>query len=238
MTNSEDQERVTAEIELLKSMYPDEVIFDEHLGDLTFVSQQAKLVIRLPQDYPSSSRPDVVSASTKGTNHVDLRSQMKQSIGSLVVGEEALDSVISSFVELVDKHVEAESNQPVPANGASKDGSADSGSNKTTLIWLHHLLNTNKRKQALAASDPTISGISKPGYPGVLIFSGPQANVDEHVNGLKQLSWAAFQIRLEEDEEWIYQHGHGVKEVESMGDVVKEIGEQRKVTFLETMKMK
>jgi hypothetical protein len=41
------------------------------------------------------------------------------------------------------------------------------------------------------------------------------------VNELKAQNWAAFQVRFEEEVEWKFAHGEGVKEVESMADVVK-----------------
>lgn len=227
-------ERLAAEVDLLQAMYPGQMTLDQSLQDLTFTSDVGKLNIRIPSEYPASSRPDIISATTKGTDHKDLRSQMKEAVGGLPEGEECLDSLINAFIELAESvHEDHIANDQI-----KEKRTASGGSKKTVLIWLHHLLNTNKRKQALASIDPSISGLSKPGYPGVLIFSGPASNVDEHVHGLKVLNWAAFQIRLEEAEEWAFEHGHGVKEVESMGDVVKEIGEQKRVTFLEVMKMK
>ncbi|KAF2761859.1 hypothetical protein EJ05DRAFT_187037 [Pseudovirgaria hyperparasitica] len=237
MSEDEQSTRVAVETSLLESMYPDSIQFDTNLQDLTYTTLHAKLIVRLPSTYPASSPPDIISAFTKGTHHVDLRSQMKGAVARLPVGEEILDSVIAAFDRLVEESVH-DSTGLDPISRASGDESADEHGKKTVLIWLHHLLNTSKRKQALASADAAISGVSKPGYPGVLIFSGAATNVDEHVNGLKGLNWAAFQVRLEKDEEWVFSHGTGVKEVESMADVVREIGEERKEVFLEVMKMK
>lgn len=64
---------------------------------------------------------------------------------------------------------------------------------------------------------------SRPGYPGVMIFSGPTSAVIGHVTTLKAENWQAFQIRYEEEELWDFAHGTGVKEVETMADVVKSI---------------
>lgn len=83
---------------------------------------------------------------------------------------------------------------------------------KTVIIWLHHLLATSKRKLALSPSvvnsnsnsntttTATISGMTKPGYPGVFIFSGPRDLVDSHVKELKSLNWQAFSKRYDSDE--------------------------------------
>jgi hypothetical protein len=55
---------------------------------------------------------------------------------------------------------------------------------------------------------------------------------------LKGLQWAAFQVRLESEEEWVFGHGKGVKEMEGLGDVVNDVGEERKKAFMEAMRMK
>jgi hypothetical protein len=85
---------------------------------------------------------------------------------------------------------------------ASSTTSIQDDAKQTTIVWLHHLLNTNKRKLALSPTDHAVSGISKPGYSGVLIFSGPASGVKGHVNVLKQQNWTAFQIMYEDESEW------------------------------------
>ncbi|KAI3326806.1 hypothetical protein HD806DRAFT_488260 [Xylariaceae sp. AK1471] len=99
--------------------------------------------------------------------------------------------------------------------------------NRTVVIWLHHLLNTNKRKLALNPSmtGSRISGVTKPGYPGLLIFSGEGSAVDSHVLELRNQRWQAFQIRYDtgDSEVWQFKHGAGICEVESMSDVVQSI---------------
>lgn len=45
---------------------------------------------------------------------------------------------------------------------------------------------------------PSISGLTKPGYPGILIYSGDSDVVDEHVRALKAQNWQAFRaVRLD-----------------------------------------
>ncbi|KAL2429953.1 hypothetical protein ABEF95_013460 [Exophiala dermatitidis] len=91
---------------------------------------------------------------------------------------------------------------------------------KTVIIWLHHLLALSKRKLAVtpsttahthtttgtlssSSSSSGISGLTKPGYPGIMIFSGPRDLVDAHVAQLKGLNWQAFQVRYDSDEDGI-----------------------------------
>ena len=151
------------------------------------------------------------------------------------LGEEVLDAIVTAFIDLTVPQGAGESEAwPNDLKGARGEPEVKA----TVLVWLHHLLNTNKRKQALSPSSPEVCGITKPGYPGVLIYTGPSAAVHEHVNELKSLNWQAFQIRLETEDEWHLTHGHGVREVESMKEVVAEVGEARKEAFLEAMRMK
>ena len=63
-------------------------------------------------------------------------------------------------------------------------------------------------------------------------------DVNEHVNELKQLNWQAFQVRFQANEEWIFSHGKGVREVEAMKEVVAEVGDANKEQFMEAMRMK
>lgn len=40
-------------------------------------------------------------------------------------------------------------------------------------------------------------GLSKPGYPGVIVVEGVEEQVDEFVYRIKQLQWKALQVRSE-----------------------------------------
>lgn len=86
----------------------------------------------------------------------------------------------------------------------------------------------------------TQAGISKPGYPGVIVVEGLSANVNEFVARIKRLNWQALQVRCEEEDEpiqateeypdmaeWVQVHAKLAKtgeklivhEVESLADV-------------------
>ncbi|GJN92109.1 hypothetical protein Rhopal_005138-T1 [Rhodotorula paludigena] len=71
---------------------------------------------------------------------------------------------------------------------------------KTVLLWSHHLLATSKRKDIVAwSTELELYGLSKPGYPGVIIVEGLAHNADEFVCRIKQLQWKALQVRCELD---------------------------------------
>jgi hypothetical protein len=228
---SSNEERFQLELELLQSMYPDQITFAEKARELRFIDADAKLELQIPDGYLSTELPIILTARVA---QQDLRDAVHHDTLSSPVGEEILDSVIVSFLETCTQtrsHVQNVEHPPeLDAGQAART--------TTVVVWLHHLLNTNKRKQALSPVSPQVNGLTKPGYPGVLIFAGPEQAVQDHVNDLKHLNWQAFQVRLEDDEAWSFAHGSGMVEVESMKDVVTEVGDAKKDLFMEAMRMK
>jgi len=214
--------RLDNEIELLTAIYPEQAIYSPKSRELKFTQGQTILHLRIPDTYPEAGLPDVLVATDSAKQ--DIRTLTKTSITDLNLpqGEEALDAIISAFQQVVSERLETSSIASAKSTKSTKPAKASESTpidgKKTVIIWLHHLLNTNKRKLCLS---PPLAGITKPGYPGVLVYSGPAEAVTAHVNELKSQNWAAFQVRFEEDVEWRFAHGEGVREVESMADVVK-----------------
>ncbi|KAK3657634.1 hypothetical protein LTR56_002409 [Elasticomyces elasticus] len=224
-------ERLGAELALLEAMYP-EMLYNAKAREVRYKAESGTFTVRLPSDYLTDGGvlPEVLSASVGSK---DVRQPLKRRIDGLSSGEEVLDSIIAAFDELV---MELVDHATAGDNGGTSVSHA-AETKATIIVWLHHLLNTNKRKLCLSPS-PGVAGVTKPGYPGVLLYSGPASAVHEHVNELKQQNWAAFQVRLEDDEEWTFTHGKGVIEVEAMKEIVVEVGEARKDLFMEAMRMK
>ncbi|KAF9698773.1 hypothetical protein EKO04_002844 [Ascochyta lentis] len=220
--SEEDPSRLDNEIELLTAIYPEQASYSFKSRELKFTQEHATLQLRIPETYPESGLPDVLGATDAAKN--DIRDQTKVAIRALQLpeGEETLDAIISAFQQILSDRLETSSIASAKSVKSTKSIKStrheDSSTQKTVIIWLHHLLNTNKRKLCLS---PSFSGITKPGYPGVLVYSGPAAAVNAHVNELKAQNWAAFQVRFEEEVSWRFAHGEGVREVESMADVVK-----------------
>jgi hypothetical protein len=221
--SEQEPSRLEMEIELLEAMYPEQATYVSKARELKFTQGAALLQLRLPEAYPESGLPDVIAAND--ALKTDMRANTIAAVTELglVEGEEALDAVIAAFQQVLETSNIA---QHTPPDQQSKIAGKEDRS-RTVIIWLHHLLALTKRK--LALSPTTISGITKPGYPGIMIFSGPSYAVMEHVNTLKAQNWQAFQVRYEEEELWDFAHGKGVKEAETMADVVKsfELGEAK-----------
>ena len=240
--DSSGEERLHLELELLTSMYPDTLQFNEKSRELTFSSTQEatdKMVLRLDPTYPLEGRPQILSARSRDGR--DIREAIKSTISRLcremttqedTNPGEILDAVLAEFVEIIQAN-ETDGNT---YKGETAIEAVEAS--KTVVIWLHHLLATSKRKLALHPSSNAtqIQGLTKPGYPGVLVFSGTKSAVDEHVNELKTQNWQAFAIRYEEAERWHF--NEGIQEVETMAGAVQLIEEGRREVFLKVIGVK
>jgi hypothetical protein len=120
--------------------------------------------------------------------------------------------------------------------------SAKAQSISRTLLRTHHLLSTQKRKSILNwCSELQLWGISKVGYPGVIIVEGRKNDVDEFERRIKSLNWLALNTRWQEDGEEaklgpvvckrVYSSRLKVIEVEN----VSEVGELMREAGLEEM---
>ncbi|KAI1431285.1 hypothetical protein GGR50DRAFT_88823 [Xylaria sp. CBS 124048] len=237
---TEATERFKVELDLLLAMYPESLTFSPQSRELrySYCSDQtasgALLLLRLPDTYPVNGFPEVISATGYGKE--DLRSATKAAFTTVDVppGEEVLDALLLAFEDLVLSHAHSCQSADIPAQSRSETGDRKTPASRTVIIWLHHLLNTNKRKLALnpSCSSGRVSGVTKPGYPGVLIFSGESSAVESHVTELRTQRWQAFQVRYDTDDRhdggiasniWQFRHGAGIREVESMSDVAQSI---------------
>lgn len=117
---------------------------------------------------------------------------------------------------------------------------------------------SNKKGSRAGANVEILSGITKPGYPGIMIFSGPKDLVDAHVRRLKAENWQAFQVRWDSEHDKIqkgqgraegggecefefeFTHGKGkIVEVETMAEVVRGIvREEDREVFLRAVGVK
>lgn len=226
------KERRDAEVSLLQAMYPDVLDWIEKSQEVKYLAANgASLVLRLPDKYPGEDLPILISATS--TAKQDARTLFKQTLDALNLSmdEEICDTILQAFEEF---------SQTTPATkppghnvNNTKLEPAERDQYKTVVVWLHHLLATSKRKLALHPSldSGLVCGITKPGYPGIMVFSGVTSAVDAHVTELKDQRWQAFQVRYEEvftqpSDVFHFHHGRGIVEVENMSDVVSDIKSQ------------
>ncbi|RWA04890.1 hypothetical protein EKO27_g10210 [Xylaria grammica] len=173
---TEAAERFGAELDLLLAMYPDSLGFSpkarelkySHRHDESSAKPPAVLLLRLPDTYPLSGFPEVISAT--GHYREDLRSATKAAFCSIgaPAGEEVLDALLLAFRDLVSSQESLHQNTALQEANRPKSSETNVLATRTVIIWLHHLLNTNKRKLALNPSmvGSDISGITKPRVSG------------------------------------------------------------------------
>ncbi|KAI0521868.1 hypothetical protein F5B22DRAFT_594411 [Xylaria bambusicola] len=251
----EAAERFQAELDLLLAMYPDSLSFSakgrelkySHWGDESGTKSPAVLTLRLPDTYPLVGFPEVVSATGHYKEYLRSPTQAVFSSTEAPPGEEVLDVLLLAFRDLVSSREGPSQKATVQATRETESQGMSELANRTVIIWLHHLLNTNKRKLALNPSMAAsrVSGVTKPGYPGVLVFSGETSAIESHVLELRNQRWQAFQIRYDTDNEgvpseiWRFKHGVGISEVESMSDVAQSIVDpQHREVFLNSIGVK
>lgn len=253
----EAEERLGNELALLEAMYPESIAFDPKSRELKYtpptpgegdgLASKGVLVLRLPDTYPVSGLLDLITA--KDAKGQDARTQVSAAFGNLGVGEgeEVLDAYILAFQDFINESAGDTADQAATQGGSEEEQQPQPQPRKTVVIWLHHLLNTNKRKLALGPSldAASVSGLTRPGYPGVMVFSGPRDAVDSHVGELRAQRWQAFQVRYDSGDEggddgaWAFEHGAGIREVESLGEMAQGIlGEGQRGVFLRIMGLK
>lgn len=226
--------RLEVELQLLESMYRDQTHYHRGNGKFKFdTSKGGSLHLQIPVRYPEDGPIFVISAHDDSKK--DIKDKVKDEIELIDAaqqGEERLDAIIAYFLEVVDQVANADVQDDIHTAEAAKghDSTLNNYSepSKTVIVWLHHLLALGKRKLA-TSPPPTVRGITKPGYPGILVFTGPGSAVSDHVNTLKAENWQAFQVRYEGEELWELAGGvETVREVETMAELVKmlEAGEQ------------
>ncbi|KAG8166379.1 hypothetical protein KVR01_002068 [Diaporthe batatas] len=273
----EAEERLGNELALLEAMYPESIAFDPKGRELKYtppapgegdgpVAGKGVLVLRLPDTYPASGPPDLITA--RDARGQDARAQVSAAFRGLGVGEgegeEVLDAYLLAFQDLINDSAGSGPDGPAAPRAELEHSSSSSSREqpqpqpqprKTVVIWLHHLLNTNKRKLALGPA-AGVSGLTRPGHPGAMVFSGPRDAVDGHVGELRAQRWQAFQVRYDSSDEgeggkgagegagagaaaWAFEHGTGTREVESLGEMARGIsGAEHREMFLMVMGLK
>ena len=151
------------------------------------------------------------------TDHRRLKEELNDLLKSLSLpSEERLLEVINYFIEYTPIQPPSTSNTESAIPYKSISQRPDS----IILIWFHHLLSTAKRKAILAFQ--SVRGISKPGYPGILVLQGSRNVLDVTVADLKVMRWQAMQVRgeIEGHEKYL---DEGIREVETVAEVVEEM---------------
>jgi hypothetical protein len=225
--------RQNAELDLIEAIYPSE-FFRISTDVAKVVSPPSKpladgkqspsfglrlehkvtLQFTLPAEYPCRANPIVTfnAPHLSKNEHHSLQTALNARLAELASSsEERILDIVEFFTTSI-----PEPSSPTPTDPPSSKSESPSSST-IVLIWFHHLLSTTKRKDILAL--PSLRGISKPGYPGILVLQGPKGDVDDAIAELKGMRWQAMQVRAElEGHDKVLEEG--VHEVESVAEVV------------------
>ena len=184
------------------------------------MDKSINLRLILPLKYPQESNPvvELIAPTVSKSTHHELQTKLNDILSSLGdSSEERLLELVESFISFIPSLTQSE--QP-PQTSRCTASSVESKKSPIfiILIWFHHLLSTTKRKSILALD--SLRGVSKPGYPGILILQGQKDLLDDAVTELKGMRWQAMQVRaeLEFDEKRL---DPGIHEVESVAEVVE-----------------
>jgi hypothetical protein len=170
----------------------------------------------LPKTYPSQSNPIVTfsALNLSKTDHHALQTILRDLLSSLSSStEERLLEIIESFTS----SIPSASASTSTAESTILPQSVSHVPDFVVLIWFHHLLSTTKRKAILSLH--SLRGISKPGYPGILVLQGPKNILDDAIVELKGMNWQAMQVRgeIESHEKFL---DKGIHEVETVAEIV------------------
>lgn len=170
--------------------------------------------VTLPAAYPSGANPIVTfnAPHLSRNEHHTLQTALTARLAELASSttERILD-IVEFFTTCI-----PEPSSPTIADPPASTTESPSSST-IVLIWFHHLLSTTKRKDILGLP---LRGISRPGYPGILVLQGPKDDVDDAIGELRGMRWQAMQVRAEVE-------GHekfldeGVHEVGSVAEVIE-----------------
>lgn len=175
--------------------------------------------ISLPTEYPSHGSPVITftAPNLSKSEHHTLQSSLNDLLSSLCSStEERLNELIESFIDSIPTHTPSAQSS---AEATVPEQSVRQQPTFIIIIWFHHLLSTTKRKNILALE--ALRGISKPGYPGILVLQGPKNDVAEALSELKAMRWQAMQVRGEI--ECTKNLESGLHAVETVAEVVKRI---------------
>ena len=183
------------------------------------MQEKITLQLTLPREYPTGANPVVTftAPSLSKANHHTLQANLNDYLSSQSSSrEERLLEIVQSFTDGIPSQ-----SSPIPAVETSEaTQSASNNTSSIVLIWFHHLLSTRKRKAILALQ--SLRGISKPGYPGILVLQGPKDILEDAITELKGMRWQAMQVRAE-----IGNHekqlNEGIHEVETVAAVVEQM---------------
>ena len=213
---SENLELQLGEIDLLRSMYPDEGEFDDlaikrardtienpekndETATLSFsvrINDTIELFCTFPHDYPISCRPKLhARCNERRTTQDRLNRDLNEFVARANDGEPCAVDAVHWLRDNADSYCVI-----APENKAHV-AAVPNAAAELQRIWfyMHHIYSKTKRKDILAWADELhLSGFSMPGKPGVVCAEGDSRAVDEFSSRLRGMTWKRITIRHQE----------------------------------------
>ncbi|KAL1499839.1 hypothetical protein AB1Y20_012524 [Prymnesium parvum] len=175
---------------------------------------RGSLCFTLPPDYPSrpaelrlsreAGWPRAADADAIGA---ELRAAAAAAAAEAGGGREALLECVVECEARLAAALEAEAREAEEREKAEKEKAeerkkaeeeeAEAG-HGARILWFHHIKATEKRKLLVRwAREASLSGFSKPGFPGVVVVGGDERECGEYVRRVRALRWQAMEVRWE-----------------------------------------
>ena len=168
--------------------------------------------LELPHEYPSSACPHV---SVSGSSAKNFTKKWCKTLGNflfersaLLIGSESCFEIISCGVEKVSEAVslsgeeEACTPKTQPAYVAVSsvvESPIEAATLGRRCIYFHHIIADSKRSAVIETAIALgLRGISKIGWPGVVVCEGFEKDCIEYVRSLRRLSWKHMVVRGEQ----------------------------------------
>ncbi|XP_060689482.1 RWD domain-containing protein 2B [Hemiscyllium ocellatum] len=223
MTSSANVEAQLSELELLLSMFPNELLVDDQLALIDLKEYvQGKILIpptsrlqytvqlqldtpnvvcalscSFPPNYPAViPEISIRSAALHRTQQAQLNIDLHEYLRQNCCGEICMLNAIEWIKDHAAKYMRKQTI-------ATENRQPARTKNITcTRLWIysHHIYNKEKRKNILEwAKELSLTGFSMPGKPGVICVEGPQSACEEYWARAKRLTWKRILIRHRED---------------------------------------
>lgn len=159
----------------------------------------AALSFTLPRDYPADAPPILrLSAPQLGkAAHAALEAAVLAAVAAGAGRECLLDACFECQRRGAELVAEQAATEPVAA--AHDPPAARPSATGRRIVWFHHVKSLEKRKSIVGwARDAAMRGFLKPGFPGVLVVEGDDAEVAALLVRLRALRWQAMEVRWEQ----------------------------------------
>ncbi|XP_067896614.1 RWD domain-containing protein 2B [Heterodontus francisci] len=224
MSSPANAEAQISELELLFSMFPNELLVDDHLAlaDLRDYVQgkilnpptsrlqftvhlqldASNVVCALSFAFPPNYPAVIPEISTRSdalyrTQQAQLNTDLYDYLRENCCGEIC---VLNAIEWIKDHAATYMSKETIPVEKRQPASRTKDAIGTRLWIYSHHIYNKEKRKNILEwAKELSLTGFSMPGKPGVFCVEGPQSACEEYWARTKRLTWKRILIRHRED---------------------------------------